>query len=541
MADVEHVLRRFTQAKERRGNWDSTWQDIADRVWPSAAGFNSMQSDGARRTEKMFDGFPAVAVMKFASAIESFACPSNSKWHDLLTDDDELNKSIPVKQWLESTRDKLFRVRYAPRANYAGQINEALLSYGAFGTGGLFIEDVPGSHIRYKSLPLGRTWILENADGVIDTVFRCIPRSARHLAEKYGKDKLPARIALALEKNPDAEDWELLHYVAPRTGPDVGKIGPKGMPWQSCYILPEFKVELAEGGYEEFPAAFGRFITSSGEVYARSPAWLALSNIKVLNAQKRTLLKAGQRAVAPPLLVAEDGNLNAFSLQSDALNFGAMTADGKPLVQALQTDARLDIGLDMQDRERQLIGAGFLLDVFTALLENPQMTATQALELLQERANIASPIVSRLQCQLLGHQVRREIQILQDAGQLDEPPEEMIEAGASLRIEYDAPANRAMKAGEGIAIMRTLEAATPVLQLDPAALDGIKLPEAINRLADINGVPADLRRSEKEIKAMREGRQQQGDQAALIDALPAVTGAASNLVKLQQGFGRPAA
>ena len=45
------------------------------------------------------------------------------------------------------------------------------------------------------------------------------------------------------------------------------------------------------------------------------PGRLALSNIKVLNTQKKTVLKAGHMVTTPPLLAAEDGVLSQSSMQ----------------------------------------------------------------------------------------------------------------------------------------------------------------------------------------------------------------------------------
>lgn len=539
MADLDAILRRYGQAKSRRANWESTWQEIADRVWPSMASFNTQRQDGAKRTEFMFDSTASLALMKFSAALESFSFPKNAIWHGLTVDDAELKKSMPVKRYLEAVRDLLFSVRYSPRANFQGQSNEVLTSYGCFGTGLIYVDDdVANRVIRYKSLPLAQTYILENDHGWVDTIFRCIPRTARQLVARF-VDKVPPAVRARLEKDPDDPCYELIHYVGPRTDYEPGKVGFPSMPWRSCYVLADPKTELEEGGYSSWPFGAGRYMTSSGEVYGRSPAWLALSNIKVLNEQKKTVLKAGHMNTNPPLLVAEEGVLGAFSMQPGFMNYGSLTSQGEPLVKPLITNARVDIGIDLMDKEREIIASGFLLDVFQVLVENPSMTATQALELMSERANIIAPLIGRLQGELLGAVIDREIQILADADQLPEMPEELIEAQGEYRIEFTGPMNRAMRAGEGAAIVRTLEAAIPLAQIDPAALDAINVPESVAELADINGMPARLRRSEDEIKAMKQGRAQQAEAAALLEAAPVVSQTAANLVKMQQNQGAP--
>lgn len=508
------------------------------------ANFGTIRVDGAKRTDLMIDSAASLALMKFGAAIESFSFPRNAIWHDLTVSDNVLKKSIPVKRYLEAVRDVLFAVRYSPKSNFQGQTNEVLISYGCFGTGLIFVDDdIQNRIIRYKSLPLSHTYILENDHGMVDSVFREIPRSARQImqfADRMGvTDKVPDKVKAKLGKDADDPSFCLVHAVYPRESYESSKVGYLGMPWVSCYILADEKVELSEGGYSSWPFGAARFLTASGEVYGRSPAWLALSNIKTLNEQKKTVLKAGHMATTPPLLAAEEGALAAFSMQPGYLNFGALTSNGEPLVKALDFKPEVGIGLDMMDRERQVIASGYLLDVFQVLVENPSMTATQTLELLNERANIIGPLLGRMQGELLGNMIDREVQILADAGQFPEMPPELIEAQGKYRIEFTGPMNRAMRAGEGAAIVRTFEAAIPLAQVDPTALDALKVQESVAELAEINGMPARLRRTDEEIKAMRDGRAQQQQAAALLEAAPVVSQTMANLAKVQQTGGLP--
>lgn len=536
---IEEILRRLETAKSTRGNWNRTFQDIADRILPQAADFEVQRSDGEDRTELMFDATAALALQKYVAAIESFATPRNQQWHTLTVTDKSLAKKQRVKAYLDEWRDILFRVRYSAKSAFASQSNEAYLSHGAFGTGGLYIDDdVQARCIRYKSLNLAQTYIMENHHGLVDTVFRCFKRTLRQIEQRW-PGKMPPRMAEAMKKNPD-EKFEVVHFVGPRDDYDPGRIGPKGMPWASCYILPNDKMELEEGGYRSWPFGIARYMTNADEVYGRSPAWLALSNIKVLNEMKKTHLKAGHRVVDPPMLVHEDGILGAFSMAPGALNYGGLSSAGEQLVKPLITNARLDISLEMMDKEREIIGTAFLADVYRALVENPQMTATQTMQLISERAVLVAPVLGRLQAEFLGNTIEREIDILTEAGEGPEMPPELIEAGGEYRIEYTSPMSRAMRASEGVAIQRTLESLIPLSQIDPTALDIIDLTEASRALAEINGMPASMIRDDDALAALKENRSQDQQAQQLLAAAPAVTSAAANLIKLQQNAGVPA-
>lgn len=541
MADVDAILRRYEDAAATRGNWDSLWQDIADRVWPESAEFESKdRAPGERRTDKLFDATPALALQKFAAAIESFATPRNMRWHKLAVSDPALEKAQAVKAYLDEVNDLLFRVRYSPRAAFATQTHEAFTSFGAFGTGLLLVEDdVQREAIRYKSMRLSSTLLLENEHGQVDTLFRKFKQTLRQLASRFGADALPPKLRALLGTKPDMQ-VPVLHFIAPRADYLPGKLGPAGMPWKSCVLLPEERALVQERGYGARPFMTMRYATGTDEVYGRSPAWLALSNIKVLNEQKKTLLKSAHKAADPPLLATEDGVLSAYSQVPGAVNYGGLSPQGEPLIKPLVSGARLDITLEMMDKEREIINDAFLVTLFQILVETPTMTATEVMERAQEKATLLAPVIGRVQSEFLGPLIERELQILAEAGQLPPPPDELIEAQGEYQIEYTSPMARAMRAADGVAIVRTLESAMPLAQVDPGVLDAFDLDGAMRELAEINGMPAKLVRDVEQVRAMKEGRAQQEQAAALLQAAPAASATAANLAKMQATFGRAA-
>jgi hypothetical protein len=543
--DFDYLMRRFEAAKVARANWETLWQQIADRVLPQAADFTSKRTDGERRTSLMYDATAALAARNAVAAISTFCWPSNQTYQKLTTSDDSLNQSQRVKVAMDEWTKRLFAARYSPRAAFEAQMGEAALQFFVFGTGVLFIDDnvhdvlakrAQGFSLRYKSLHLAQTYLLENDSGVVDTLFRCWPWTLRQLNQRF-PGKLPEKLQKRLQTHPD-DKVDVVQCVMPRTDYQRGQLGYRGMPWASCYFLPAEKHSLEEGGFRSWPFMVMRYMTSPGEIYGRSPAWLALSDIKVLNSQKRSILQAAQLVADPPLLLSEDGVLGAFSMAPGALNFGGLDPNGNQLVKPLITGADVRIGMEMMDKEREIISSAFLLDVFRALVENPQMTATQALEIMQERATLMSPIIGRIESEGFSPGTERELDLLANANQLPPPPPEMIEAQGEYKIEYTSPARRAMRASEAIAITRTLEAVIPMAQADPSVLDVIDMQAAAREVAEINGVPAKILRDPDQIKAMAEDRANQQQMASLVEAAPQVSAAAANLTKMQANAGR---
>lgn len=533
---LDDLFRRFESLKAGRANFEEQWQQIAERVLPQMADFTSSRAPGERRTERMFDATASLAAVKAVAAIQSFTTPSNQRYQRLTTDDESLNRVQRVKAYFDEVTDILFRARYSTRAGFEAQNGESMLQFFVFGTGLLFIdEDIKRQTLSYKSIHLGQAMLAEGPSGMVDTVYRCWQMSLRNIEARW-PGRLPDALRNRLAQAPD-DTVEVAHATLPRDDYDPSQAGNKRFPIACVYWLPGQKHLLQESGYHSWPYAVARYMTTPGEVYGRSPAWLAMSNIRVLNTMKRTTLAAAQKVADPPLLAAEDGVLGAFSQAPGYLNMGGLDASGAQLVKPLISGGDVRLGLEMMDKEREIIAGAFLMDVFRALVENPQMTATQAMELLQERATVMAPIVGRIESEGLGPQTERELDLLARGNQLPPMPPELVEAQGEYRIEYTSPARKAMRSSEGIAITRTLESVIPLAQVKPELLDVFDLDEAARELGEINGMPAKLIRDAKAMQAIKADRANQQQAAALMDAAPVVSQTAANLAKLQAAGG----
>lgn len=529
---ADDIIRRQEAMASSRTIFEQHWREIAERILPRSDHFRVNRNPGDKHTDKVFDSTANLALERFAAAMESMLTPRTQKWHRLKCLDEDLNEDPEVRVYLDAVTDLLFNVRYSPRANFASQAYETYMSLGAFGTGGLFIDDAIGKGIRYRSVHLSEMFVAENHQGVIDTVHRRFMMTARQAAQRFGESVLSPTIKASLEK--DAErTFEFIHSVGPNQDMQSDKKNYKGMPIYSCYVSIDGKSIVSEGGYRSMPYAIGRYVTGPKEIYGRSPAMTVLPDVKMLNEMSKTVIRAAQKIVDPPLLLQEDGALGAFDLRPGALNFGGVDQQGQQVVHPLQTGGRVDIGMEMMDGRRKVINDAFLVTLFQILVDSPQMTATEAMLRAQEKGALLAPSMGRQQSELLGPLIERELDILAHAGALPPMPQALIDAGGVIEVEYVSPLNRAQRAEEGIAIMRTLEAVTPLSQVDPSVLDVFD-PEAIAReLADINGVPAKVMRTPDQIAAMKQQQAQAAQAQQLLQAAPVASGVVKDLAQSQ--------
>jgi len=525
------VCRIYDLEAGRRGNWETHWQEIKDRIWPQTHDFtNKFSTPGEKRNQEVFDSTAAIALNRFAAILDSLLTPRNQTWHRVMSSIDELNKDRQVRLYFEDVTRILFKYRYSTIANFASQNMLFNKSLGAFGSSSMYIDDAitePG--LRYKTCHLSETYFIENHQGIIDQVIRAFRMTARQAVQKWG-DKTPVNIQEALKRD-QGREFMFLHWVGPRRDLDPMRADFKGMLYESHYISVEGKVHIEEGGYNTLPYVASRYEQSPNEVYGRSPAMDVLPAIKTLNEQKKTYLKQGHRAVDPVLLVHDDGILDTFSLKPGHANAGAVNKDGRPLVHTLPV-GNIAAGKDMMDEERQVINDNFLVTIFQILVDTPQMTATEVMERTREKGILLAPTIGRQQSERLGPQIEREIDVLARQGLLPPMPEVLREAGAGFKVEYDSPLSRAQRAEEAAGLMRTMESLISVANVtgNPAPLDHFNWDAIVPDLSDINAVPVKWRNSMEDIMAMRQSRAEQAEQQAMVQAAPN----AAALIKAQK-------
>lgn len=529
---ADDIIRRQEKMQTDRAVFEQHWREIAERILPRKDHFRVNRQVGDKHTERVFDATANLALDRFAAAMESMLTPRTQMWHKLRVTDDYFNEMPEVQEWLDEVTKILFMVRYSPRANFASQAHECYIDLGAFGTSTLFIDELVGRGIRYRSIPLNECFVAENHQGIIDTVHRRFPMTARQAAQRFGEAKLAEAIKRALEKNPE-QSFDFIHCVKPNEERKNGRRDYRGMQYSSYYVSLEGREIIGEGGYRHMPYAVGRYTTSPKEVYGRSPAMTVLPDIKMVNEMSKTIIRAAHKIVDPPLLLQDDGALAAMDLRPGALNFGGVNDQGQQLVHALQTGARVDIGEEMLDQRRKLINDAFLVTLFQILVDAPQMTATEAMLRAQEKGALLAPTMGRQQSEFLGPLIDRELDILLNAGVLPPPPDVLVNEGLEISPEYVSPLNKAQRADEGVAIMRTIEAVMPLAQIDPGVLDVFNPVEISRELAEINGVPAKVLRSAEEIAAIKQQQAQAQQAQMLLQAAPVAAQSAKNFAEAQ--------
>jgi len=532
---VAGIMREFGQYQTARAMTAGHCEEVAQLILPTSKNtffFESYNTPGTKKTQQQVDATGALALHRFCAIADSLVTPRNMQWHGL-QGDDYVMKDRATRMWFESTTRLLFRMRYAATANFAAQNYNNWQSLGAFGNSTMYVDKFDnrwhggGRGLRYKGVPFGETFYGENHQGKVDRMIRWFKLTAYQAEQKFGYAALPESLRSALAQNSQYL-YSFLHCVRPRTDDyDPEALDERAMPFSSNYVSMEGRCLMrAEGGYRVFPYAVSRYDQTPGEVYGRGPAMLVLPSLKTLNAEKVTFLKQGHRAGDPVLLIADDG-LVGMDLRPGAQNKGGVTSDGKPLVHVLPS-GNIQVTKEMMDEERGIIDDVFLVSLFKVLTEHPDMTATQVIELVNEKGMLVAPTLGRQHTEYVGGMVPRELDLLAEMRMFDPIPPRLREAlgrdGLSaIGIKDTSPLAEAANAGKAAGFLRTIEQVRELVNVtqDQSLLDPFDFDTATPEIARINNVPEAWMADAQKIAVKRQNRAKAQATQQAIQAAPA--------------------
>jgi hypothetical protein len=560
MDDVAQQLQhRLAKLQADRMNFDTMWDKIARVVLPSAIGFTTSFAPGSNLNTDVYDATAQLALPRFAAAIDTLVTPQTTKWHNLQPKNKALKASVDVQRFLSTLNDRLFAVRYSPRANFASRVSEVYTSMGAFGNGVLYIHDAkPG--IKYISIHLSEIWFDEDSTGRVTTAFWVHEYSVRNFFERFPDADVPKlrQRALADPKVLD-EKIKVCKAVYPRENRDVRKMDAKNMRFasvtftmkgngghggsqgmtNSAAINTGDEPEIIENsGYRTFPFAVARYVTAPREIYARGPANDAYPDIKTLQEMSKTVLRTGQLAADPMYLAMDADAIDPFVARPGSVNYGYLSPDGNARIKPVELRLESGFTLELMQQRREAVNGAFLINLFQVLIDkgSDRKTATEVMQLVQEKGALLGPVGSRLRTEFLGTIIEREIDILFNSNvfSIDDVPEE-LRGAPELDVEYDSPLTRTMKAEEGLGILRTYDFAAQLINAGMTSVaKKLNGNRALERIADVNGAPPDVLFSDEEVKAQAEQESAGNAAGAMVGAMPGIAAAAKDFAKAQQ-------
>ena len=532
---VKFVTNRQTALEKDKQLWEGLLQDVADYVNPVREDIKGNIQSGSKQGIKIYDGTAVSAAVLATDGIHGYHVSPAFPWFKYVMNRLNLNNLPAVKEWLEEIEYNMYMV--LNRSNFYSEMWPYIFDGETMGTAAIIAEeDIGDGRIIFEAVHFGEIYISENKYGEADVLHRKRKITARQMVQMFGKDNVPEPVKQAFETQP-FQQFEILHAVYPRDDYDDRKKDAKNKKYASVWVAKDGSHLLKESGYTQFPYKVWRYMKSGKEVYGRSPALLAMADIKGLNLMSKTLLGAAQLAVDPPMNVPAD-MMGKVQLKPRGLNY---YDDPNKRIYPVSTGINFPVGIDREEAKQKAIRDFFHVDTFlmlSRLAGQGQKTAYEVSELMEEKAAVLGAELGPLNTQL--DQILDAVyEIEVNAGRMPQPPDillEIAQPGDRFDPVYMGPLAQAQRerfGSEGIKKFFTMIG--PLVQIKPDVLDNFDLDAVAIHIHDISGAPAKIIRHADERDVIRQGRAamqqaeaQKQDAERLVQGIKTVTEADKN-------------
>lgn len=534
---LAEVDAKASKTKTNREYWDVQFDDIHRFILPRGSSFNRHYSKGANRHHHIFDGAGIWALQQFANGLHAFNTSDSYEWFGLSPREDELANDDEIIEILQRAKRIIFREYQKPESGFGLALPENYYELGAYGTSVLYQDyDDEDGHLIFRAYSLAHCSIDENYKGLVDECYRECEFSTKQLIQQFGEDELPKEVLRADE----GESWKVIHAVIPGNSRSVRDYSNRFMnkKFASIYYLEQFKDDDSKGileikGYDQFPYHIPRWTKLAGEVYGRSQGMLAVHDVRMLQKMKLTTIEAAEKTVNPPIVVNQAQVISEPSLGTgDIVFINNMGSGGGKAFEPAFLVGDVNLGREMIEDVKESIYRAFYVDQLIRQRKKERQTAFEIADERNEALRQMSPMIGRIQRELFSPMIKRSIYLLEKAGKLPELPEGL--SYGDLDIHYTSPAARAQKMAGLESTQILLQLASQMAQFDQEVVDIIDSSGGLKRVGKDLDVPRELIRSDREVRAIKQNREQQ-QQAMMNSQMQAEQASASkDLAAAQQ-------
>ena len=552
MGIADDIMRMQQQMAVERYYWEATWRDVVTLCMPYAShkyelnGMNiassltgtAQQPQAAQRSKEIFDATAAWSLDRLNAGMESLIAPRAQKWHAFSLDDPFSPDPTDLEEeWLDRLRDYHFTARYDAKSNFALANQKAIRGACGLGTGILYLEENIGRRgidtvkvpFFYRSIPVVETYLGIDAYDDVDKCIRVFELTAR-AAEGYFSqegDSLPEKVKSALTNKPD-QPFTFIHCVMPREEAGEHKDKRRHQPYASFWLEVESRHLIRSSGFFTFPYQVMWWDQTDGSPYGQSPVMAALSEIKMLQVMGKTVAQVSQQMIKPPMATMRGIYNQRLNLNAGAVNAGMLDEQGRLLAQPIIQAQNPTFAERLIEAKRLSVRESMYINLFQTMVDNPQMTATEALLRANEKGELLGPAGAKIETGIAGA-IDREVDIVQRKGAFEqgsplEPPSSV--GGKNVGVKFTGPLARMRRMAEMQGIERVLQMATVVGEYDRSTLMKIDGDETLELTREINGAPRKMFKRDEEVAEQRQAMaQQQESQAALAMMQGAATAA----------------
>jgi hypothetical protein len=528
---------RLEGMREERSYYEANWRDYDKYIAPGRLRLNGQRRKGERNMQDILDETALLAKRTFQSGMHSGLTSPARPWMKLRTMDPDMKEFGPVKDYLYQCEQIIQHVMRG--SNVYNALHSAYGDLGLFGQSCMLIVG-EGQGLRAIPMMTGQYWIAQNDKGRVDTLYRQIKMTVEQVVGKFvakaNGDMDWSRVSNTIKTLWDQgkyDSWiDICHAVEPRKNRDQSKKTKAHKPFASNYWEDgqSGDVMLSEDGFDFNRILAPRYEADGEDVYGSGhPGEVSLPAVKQLQSEQRMKGQGIDKIVRPPMQGPSSLRAQGVSTLPGKINYIDDPSGRAGLRPVMEVNLRLgELAADIQDIQNR-IDKIWYADLFFAITQMQGVQPRNVLELTQrkeEQLLQLGPVVERQIHEQTNPLVEIVFKTCEEAGLLPEPPTELVEREEELEIENISLLAQAQRAVATGSIERLVGFAGQILSVKPDVADKLDLDQAIDEYADAIGSPSTLIKSDDDVKAMRDEREQQmqaQQQAAMASQMmPAV-------------------
>lgn len=530
------VNSRLDGLRQDRMSFWAHWSQLAEMYLPRRYKWfvtANQWNRGSQMNAQIVDETGVLAARTCAAGMMSGLTSPTRDWFRLGLAD---YKQVPygdVKNWLADVQRRMMRV--FAQSNFYTSLGNLYHDLTVFSSAAMLIYEDAEDVICCQNPDLGEFFLANNKHNYVDTFYREFTLTISQVVDQFGLDACSPSTTQAYYSGGSARTREIVicHAVEPNTQlwedatRPLAYVVPKSFRYREVYWEQAATGGqlLAIAGYREKNFVGARWSINSNDAYGTGgPGMDALPAVRQLQIEQRRKAEAIDKMVRPPMTASISMKNEPASTLPGSITYVA-DLSGAGFKPAYLVDPRLaELTADLKEVQDR-VGSMFYVDLFMMISNlDTVRTATEIDARKEEKLVQLGPVIERFENEVLDEIIERTFAIMQRRGLIPPPPPGL--SGAEINVQYISMLAEAQGAASTAAIERVLGLAGNVAAVDPTVLDNINIDNTIAIYADSLGIDPNCIRSTKEILSIRAQRaQQQQQQAALQQTLPAVQGA----------------
>ena len=525
-----------------RKSYEERWRQVNTYVLPFELNFDETLQVSTNRTLKrknyILDNTASISLERLSSAFSGLLTNPAQEWFGIGVEGEEKEEvDEDLQLVLQNIATQMLDYMTSKDVNIYSHLDIAYLCLPSLGTSVLYIDDSVDP-LLIRSFSIKDVVIDQNVHGVIDTVYRRETITYRQALQRWAHLP-PEEISPKFENMTDLmgkqdEGLEILHIIVPASDyrliekqtefyslPDRLKRRLRQLliAFQTGYIVLWINKTdgtiIDMGGQVVNPYIVSRWrLTEKSSLYGYSPAMSALPNIRMVNKMMQTTLRGAEKQVDPPLVLPHGELISYPAVWPGAINFTNGQVTPQPLVPP--NAIRTDVGIGIIENTQESIRETF----YTSIIQIPDYTDKTAYEVAQrvdEQQRALTPMMLRIQEELINPLIHRVFYILYNKGLLDFsdlPPDFDVN---TITFEYENPVVKTHRRREAAGVARAIAELQPWAQIDPEIMDNFNKDKVTRFIPRAYDVPLEIFNNEHEVEAIRTRRRQAEQQAVIQD------------------------